>query len=287
MPTDNAPVVPVLNAHRNVLNCLKQMCFYGRIVLTYNPADPALPDLMEQPDWRFIEIAHQEHIRRKEYLLGIKDNKTYDVFIPGHVNFLSDAIVALYLRGHPGEAQKYFRYVHDTYKKNELDWNLNLHDYVWRQVRLEGRATRQSVTILTMGLIENAFQQGLMGYREDMNLAMETAAQLRDEYDSKAPERNKLDSLPQMQAEVAYYMMTTLPASVAMELYALLPVGVQRAIYDPLGTYMPQRCRQEHLDYAKAFPEPEGMEGFRQRRQAWIERNMQPRKKMAGEGQED
>jgi hypothetical protein len=287
VPTDNGQVVPVLNTHRNVLNCLKQMAFYGRIVLTYNPANPDLPELLEQPDWRFIEIAHQEHIRRKEHLLNVHDNKTYDAFIPGHVNFLSDAIIALYLRGRTDDAQKFFRYVHDTYKKDELDWNLPLHDYVWRQVRLEGRSTRQTASILTMGLIENAFQQGLMGYRDDMNLAMDTAAQVRNEYDTKTTERNKLDSMPQMQAEVAYGMMASLPASVAMELYAMLPVGVQRAIYDPLGTYMPDRCKQERLDYAKAFPEPEGMDGYRQRRQEFIEQHSTPRQKMAGEGGDD
>ena len=287
VPTDNNLVVPVLNTHRNVLNSLKQMCFYGRIVLTFNPSNPELPELLEQPDWRFIEITHREHIARKEHLLGIKDNKTIDVFIPGHVNFLSDAIVALYLRGHAEEAQKYFRYVHDTYTKNELHWNLNLHDYVWRELALEGRSTRQQVNTLTSALIANSFQQGLMGYRQEMDLAMEAAAKIRDEYDSKATERNKLAALPQMQSDVAYYMMTTLPASVAMELYQLLPVGVQRAIYDPLGTYMPQRCQQEHLDYAKAFPEPEGMEGYRQRRQAFIEQSSKLKQKMAGEGDEE
>jgi hypothetical protein len=285
VPTDNAPVVPVLNAHRNVMNCLKQMVFFGQIVLTVNPANPDLPDLMEQPDWRFIEVTHREHIARKEHLLGIKDDRTYSAFIPAHVNFLADAIMGLYLGGHREEAQKYFTYVHDTYKKYDIEWNMNLHDYVWRQVSREGHATRQMVTMLSMSLIENAFRQGLMGYRDEMTLAMDTARQFRDEYDAKANERNKMNPFPQMQAEVAYVMMAALPASVGMELYDMLPVDVQQALYDPLSTYMPQRCRQEKLDFAKAFPEPEGRDGFRKRREAWIEQNSAPRRKMAEEQQ--
>jgi hypothetical protein len=261
--------------------------FYGRIVLTYNPANPDLPDLLEQPDWRFIEITHQEHIRRKEHLLGVKDHQTFGAFIPGHVNFLSDAIIALFLRGRTEDAQKYFKYVHDTYKKNELDWNLPLHDYVWRQVRMEGRGTRQTAHTLVMSLIQNAFELGLMGYRDEMELAMGTAAQLHKEFNNQATTRNEMPSLVQMQAEGAYSMLMSLHGSVAMELYAMLSVPVQRAIYDPLGTFMRDRCKQQNLDFDKAFPEPEGMELYRQRRQQWIDQNAQPRQKMAGEDKEE
>ncbi len=280
-PAANQQAVPILNTHRNVLNSLKEICFYGRIVLTYNPDDPGLPGLMEKPDWRFIEVCDKEHIRTKIFLLGENDNKTYDAFIDGHVNFLADVVCQLFLGGHQEEAQKYFDYIRKTYKKGQPEWELNLHDWVWRFIGLEGQITRTSAMSLTMALINNAFEQGLMGYRDEMALAMQTAEQIRNDYDSKATTRNKIPDMPSLQATVAAEMISYLPSTVAMELYEMLPVNLQRAVYDSISTYMPQRCEREHVDFAKAFPEPEGMAGFRQRRDEAIKQSDKPHQRMA------
>ncbi|MCP4378905.1 MAG: hypothetical protein GY794_22355, partial [bacterium] len=93
-----------LNTDRTLLNALKNMTWMGK--MDYFSAVPrlgtqeGLPDIRFRSDWRFIESAHEEYER-----LGIKHAKLRGVTFDknplntGHINFLGDAIAALYIRG--------------------------------------------------------------------------------------------------------------------------------------------------------------------------------------------
>jgi hypothetical protein len=282
--------VDSLNAERNVLNSLKQLCVSGRISLTYNHADPSLPSIFSLPDWRFVEVTNRVFQDMKKLITGTEDGQTYEVLIPSHLNFLTDAIINLRFGGDIGHAERIMKYVRDTYGTSDKKWTLSPEEFVLNELTNmseSGGPRAYLVGGLINGMIQQAYLAGMMGYREEFESNMASAGRLWTWHNKShdTPVRMLLPDLPIIEASNAYSIMTSLPAVNASVLWEMLPNDVQLACYDGLLEFMPDRCRADKMSFEKAFPAPPGIENYRKAEQARQEALRAQEQLKAGGGQ--
>ena len=106
--------IHVLNTERNVLNALKAMTRFGRI--RYDPRYPERQGLILIPDWRFIEPAVREYTVAGDLLLQSPHESmgAKNALASGHLNFLTNAILLLYVAGKEEDAEHYYKNLRDS-----------------------------------------------------------------------------------------------------------------------------------------------------------------------------
>ena len=264
-----------LNTDRYLMNSLKSMSAYGRLTLQYNPRDPSMPQVLFGPDWRFIEPTNQEYAWMGKYVQGNSDGRTYEQFMDGHINYLSDMIRELWQLGLVDKAQQQLDFIRNTYKPTDPKWKLGLDDWVIFTFTEEA-APREAVwRNMVLSSLARAYIAMVADYPEEYELLMARAQAFWKQFDETAPDRNRMRSFFDMQCQAAGDMIVdaspmglrTLSVLTGSSLYGRLPLPIQQEIYDGLVYYkMPQRCQAQGLDFAKAFPQPKGMEDVRKRR---------------------
>jgi len=276
-----------LNTDRTLLTCLKNLTWQGKLDYVASrsalEAEEPVPTIRFRSDWRFIEATHQEYLR-----LGIehakirKEEFEKNPLDSGHINFLDNAIAALYIRGRRAEAQKYFDWVRENYKKKTADgiWGAdNLDDFVTAslidQENLIPRvATAQLTSSLQMAMVwlargDNASFKGNVDYAQRLHRAY---------HKGKVAKSRRL-ALPPLEGIAASILAELLVRPRLMDFELSLPERsvmytaleqrwprVVASVYDLVRRPLLAQCQAEDLDFDKLFPPPRDLEAVRQRR---------------------
>ena len=277
-----------LNTHRTLLTCLKTLTWQGKLDYFASRsalgAEEPLPTIRFRSDWRFIEATHQKYL-----YLGIEHAKLREEKFEknpldtGHINFLANAIAALYIRGRRAEAQEYFDWVRKNYKKtDDKIWGAdNLDDFVvaslTNQENLIPRvATAQLTASLQMAMVwlargDTAAFAGNFDY----------AQRLHRSYHNSEAARSRRLALPPLELIAAGILTELLvrPGLLDFDLslpersvmYAAMEQRLPRvvaAVYDMVRRPLLHQCQVEDLDFDKLFPPPSGLEAIRQHRRS-------------------
>ena len=279
-----------INTDRTFLTCLKTLTWRGKMEYLTPPSrmegESPMPFIRFRSDWRFIEAVHREYeelgkehakIRNKEF----KDNPLKD----GHINFLGNAIEALFIQGRLKEAQKHFDWVRNNYdKKDDKIWGAEtLEKFVIaslsEQENLIPRITTAQLTAsLQMALVWLA-SGDVEGYEKNMNYARRLFNKYR-QYETMRTRRTidleitAADILSELMVRPKM-MNFDLSLEKRSTLYRSLMLRWPRLaarVYDRIGRPLLRKCQNEKLDFFKLFPRPELLNTIRRERAAEAKR---------------
>ena len=266
--------VDSLNTYRNIITSLRDMTTFGRIVLEYNPRDRARPIIMESPNWDFIDVVNRVYVDFNEFITGQADGTTYESFIPGHMNYLAEAIVGLYQLGETRHAQRVLQYVRDHYKtgqtkgfRTDRKWQLPLDAFVHLELTRSGMPRRAAMFALISGSIQRAYTSAAMGDIDQYQRAITQASNLWQSYDDSLDSaRQQMLPLPALQGAIVSGILDRLTVPNAKTVWDLLGDDVQSWAYDAIAQYMVGRCRQANMNFQDVFPAPVGLKRARAER---------------------
>ena len=267
-----------LNIDRNLLNCLKDLTWIGRLTYAENPDYPESPEITWTSDWRYIKPTHQAHIslgRIAVIVEGDVRGKTFDLnkFRTGHVNYLSRAIHMLYAGGRHKQADYYYEWTKSHYKKTGDLWDLPLDQYVIADINRDGRPIPSLAYSQIRAAIVAAYENYASDKMERYRASLRYGKRVYDYYQSGAPERLKMQPWPRCVATVLAPMLVR-PRSVGMYLslpyrsriYTSLDNKIQLELYDYVERLLRRQCdeaKPNRLLFDTAFPAPVGLEEHR------------------------
>ena len=255
------------NNDRNVLNCLKDMTFWGKMVYTTNPQNPEWPDLALLPDTRYVMACHKEHIRLGEIISKSRgDEFDEQLFRSGHVNYLVTVIQMLYAQQRTADAQELFDWLRDTYKLKTNEWALPLEEFVFHKLNSEGRPIRRVADSQIASAMVTAYTNAAAGRMREFRQAMGYAGRVYQVYQKDAPERLKMRPFGQLQQQMLSQLMVRpqlygvwLPLEARSRLYRSLDQPDQIAVYANAGAMLLRECQADpDIEFDTAFPKPPG-----------------------------
>ena len=261
--------IDTLNTSRLILNPLKALVSYGSATLVYNKANPSQPFLMMEPNWRFIASCQNAH----EEMAKLHEGPKETFFGAGHENFLISSVQTLFMAGRISEAQKYFGESKDRYGKwSPKLYALDLEQFVYQSINPDGIPNRARMAQLVNGQVRRAYRYLAMGYDESFRLYTQQAfwfwKKWRDGIDGDP--RKVLEPFDVIQGRAALNVLGRIPLESGVTLWPYIPLPARQDAYDQMIELFTPLCEQENVDFAKAFPEPPGMEQYRKTRDAMI-----------------
>lgn len=274
---DDVSYGPTLQTARVVLNSLKNLTWNGRLMYTENPRNPDLPMLSLHLDPRYVPAmlkTYDQFRKRSDEDFGPEDN----TFMSGHINYLAGVMNALYAMGEREMAQEIFDYMKRVYDPPGAEWDYPLREFVLYRINREGRPIRKHA----IAQVTAALRAGLL-LRLGRNAAeaadsFDYARNVYEIYQSKAKGAYPLPPLERMIASEAMALVVN-PKIVGVDHLSLtdrsriyndsqLDDNVRRLMYDAVKAALAERCQREGIDFDRAFPEPPGMDAFRQQYQS-------------------
>jgi hypothetical protein len=271
--------IDTLNTAREVLNCLKDLVWRGRLVYQENADHPDEPTMERYSDWRFIEYAQKQHMvcieemgKTKGYAFRDNDLRA------GHENFLIDAILMLYAGQRRDEAgnllaQYYFDWTKEHYETpNDTKWNKDLHGFVIAQLNASGAPIIDRALSQITTSVQAAYVAQARGDANTFNERMEYAQLVYNKFNASAPDRNKFKQPFGMMASKVAAVLVFDPAYLGENLslmdriyiYHSLSDDEQVYIYAYYGGLLLRACQAHGLDFNKSFPRPAGLDRFLQ-----------------------
>ena len=258
--------IHTLNTERNVLNALKAMTRAGRI--RYDPRYPERQGLILIPDWRFIEPAAREYTVASGLLLQSTRERMGDknALASGHLNFLTNAILLLYVAGKEEDAQHYY----DNLKGSGL---VSLKEELYQKTLADFVATKMSRGDMPMSMMLLAFRYGAL-VRAYRALAEGNKAEFARGYAFAKRAYTAMSDVPSrvrppvFELEEVMFLQSMLldPRSVGMRIPLLaksriynaleLPLRTRQALYPMVARRLREQCDREGVDFDKAFPAP-------------------------------
>jgi len=270
--SESMATILATNTDRIVLNCLKDMSYYGRLGYEES-ASPDWPRLVMLPDYRYIAATHAEHVRLGELVSKARNEPfSENLFKAGHINYLVWASQMLYARHRRSEANKYFRYIKETYKPKGPEWKLSLAQFIFFRLNQGGRPIHQLAQPQIAAAILAAYEFSARGNVQDARSSMQYAIRVYNIYRKGAVERMKLRPFGVIQLDLVRALLIRpqiyamwLPLTDRSRLYASISPQGQLKIYDSIAPALRRQCEAEGLDFDKAFPAPPGLEEYRER----------------------
>ncbi|MCD4825348.1 MAG: hypothetical protein K8S55_12195 [Phycisphaerae bacterium] len=275
-----------LNHRRNVLNSLKNLTSMGLVNILWRPDNPDYPNYYESADLRYIEPTHQQHIEYAKADAKLK-GKTFDknTLASGHVNYLIKAMDLLVADGRiggikpkVGTAQYYYDYIKREYKRTGKMWDSeSVEDFVVAEMAAEGSVPRYEITLvmLKFTLKRALVARGLTNDEKEFQNRWRFARRLFNAYQKGAADRMKI---PGGFNNVAGNVLTVLlgrPRTLGLtisvadrsDIYLALAdkPQIQVIAYHQLEGFLRRLCKAGGIDFAKAFPAPPGLEGYRRK----------------------
>lgn len=290
LETIEAEEVEALNTNRNVLNCLKELTWWGRLTMidrrqrgggadvlsleAMRPeSDMQLQDveLYYNYDPRFIAPTHNEHLRTIQALMAksetlrlrprFADNPLRD----GHVNYLDHSIRMLYAGYRRKDAQQYYDWLKANYTARGPRWELpTVEEFVMAGLREEGAPTRSLATSqidASLFVALAALGRGEQGIFES---SMQYARKVHASYQANVnQQRVGLPPLEEVVVNVAAVLLVNprvagfnLPLEDRSAIYKALPAEIQRKAFARVERFLRADCRQQGLEFGQAFPPP-------------------------------
>lgn len=232
------------------------------------------------PDLNFIESMHQAYLKYgKLFDPSPTDQGLNATFRTGHINFLSEAIRLLYFADRKREARRYFEFLRSEYGRTEFgdlnqEFDRSLDQFVEDSLleEIEGHwETRATVA----GLIAAGFDELAMGNLARYNQLVKKALALHAKYNQdklkEQVQKMRLPPFREFQADVlraALQQPSVSPGILVNKarLWGFLPLYLKHAVYDDVFEQLRAECAAIQFDLASAFPEPEGMDQYREER---------------------
>ena len=279
--------VDALNTQRNVLNCLKELTWRGRMTMVDARDREATEDAlslepvseesqMQLPnieigqfgDLRYIPEVHEEFLGAIETMLGQRHKHlSSSPLATGHINFLRGAIKMLYAARRQAEAQRYLDWVRRAYGRKGQEWShQDVEDFVLYELRRETQLSRDlAESMISMSLLVGfvaASRDDMDTYQESLTLARRAHAA----YQEDRPERMHLPRFERYSLMIATRLIGNprgagynVSLADRSNLYRKLlrdSPPVARIIYERLRRLLKRQCEDEGLDFDKAFPPP-------------------------------
>ena len=285
-----------LNNNRIILNSLKDLTAYGRLVYVENYDNPERPQITLMPDARYIWPTHLEHVRIiKGWVEATNRNPETEKPVTvadaplkaGHENYLIAQMGNLLLAGRFSEASRLLQYIKQTYKPEGPEWQTdNPLEFIVPRLTREGRPTTAQAREMVGIAVQTAYYHAAIGDMQAYQTFMrDLALRIYQAYEADIPGRNSLGPFVYFAALTMRQMLVeprvfghnlTLPQR--SELYKLasqwsaeVAPGRQyplaTIVYD--GIEQPVRAEAEALGYSfeALFPEPRRLEEYREFRQ--------------------
>jgi hypothetical protein len=210
------------------------------------------------------------------------ENRAFTTYANGLTNFLKDAIRTTYRFGDIEQADRWFTELREFPGLNINDpvlfddLGLDLATFVAKQLE-EDRISIPHVAASEVQMsLRSAFLNGLLGgdrqvFEGNIDYARKVHSkyfEIQNQTTLVDRERNRMDEMhPDFAMEASNVFLTMLVNSgmhpiQASRVYARVPSGIQRFIYDRLASFM-ARSGLTREDFEGLFPEPPGMEQFR------------------------
>jgi hypothetical protein len=283
-----------LNTDRVILNCLHEMTMRGRLTMTdgrrrgttedvlsseqrKGKSDKDLPRVLlhRNFDLRFVEATQQEYDRQIIEMAGSPERAAaLDKNNPlrnGHINYLVNAIKALYAAHRRAEAQKWLNWVRLRYAPVGPEWLLgDVEDFVLWGLRRDRDAPRgfaegQVAISLTVAMVALA-----RGDRETFDESYAYAHKVHRVYNQGRDERTRLDTMAEFTWTIAMRLLVApkpmgfhLSLTERSQLYKSLDEASRKAIYPRISRPLKSFCKAEGIDFEKAFPAPAEPKGRR------------------------
>lgn len=270
-----------VNTDRLVLHGLQECFRFGE--LFYNMLDDtyvALPNLNFIDSYtRALDVLREREDERFE-----GTHRAYSLYTTGYHNFLRDVIRILYRRGETGEAERYFQYLRQTTIRNTSDTLLQLMEQSktleeFVALDLDERIVSADFALTEIiAALHGAWVQGLLrGDRERFDAAIEYANKVHKKYmeyqnvtTTADPNVNRMGSaiMPPrfidvvVNAFVDFLLSGEVGQVEAHLIWERAPRGLRQAAYDTLA----QLLKPREPAFDQLFPEPQGMEEYRQLR---------------------
>jgi hypothetical protein len=274
-----------LNNARNVLNSLKTLTATGLVTMQNRPGRPNYPAYYESADLRYIEPTNQQHlafieeIRKSQLQKGQAKPFEKNILATGHVNYLVECIQYLLADGRVAQAQKYFDFIRQKYKRKGPEWDFQLvEEFVLHNMLKDGSlryvvALELMTTALKRAFISRGLYDNEAAYRRQMSLA----GRIYKIYEAKAVDRMKLQGKFHQFAGNVFRGLLGRPRIFGLSLNLVQRSDIYLSMADQPEVQMPayislerlfkELCKAQHLDPAKAFPPPPGVAEYRKKQQ--------------------
>ena len=199
-----------------------------------------------------------------------------DIFRAGHINFLVESIRALYLADRKREAARYYEYCRETYSRTPSG-KFNpafmgpLDTFVeasFRQGLDGGRETQLAINAWMANAYDNLADGNIVQYNNLRKMALELHRNYHGQLSDMATSK-RLAPFNEMQVDMLLFTfrqpaVNHLILLRKVKLWRNLPQNLKRAVWDQARELFAAECQLYEFDVAKAFPEPAGMEQFRE-----------------------
>ncbi len=274
-----------LNTERILLYALRNLSRRGWLVFEPNPQDVNQSYFHQLPDLRFIDITHKTYIA-----LGERYNATPSwraegggqYLGSGHQYFLHESVRQLYFNGDEERAAYYYEWLREHFR--ERDGKSIKKMYMKPLWEFAVAEARQNIDIFrgTSDTINGLLFQGYLAlaqgeaerYAKCQNQARRLWGQYMAQRMNDETPRRKLPDFERM-ARDRLALFLRLPSSggavptVGMvgkaRLWERLPTRAKQAVWDEVAKALQIMCERWRppLDFARAFPEPPGMDAYR------------------------
>ncbi len=267
-----------VNTARLMFFSVRNLFSRGDLTFEPDPANVHMSYIDTNPNLNFVDAMHRAFVRYGSFL----DPKPEEgggvgfIYRVGHVNFLTEAICLLYIRGREAEAMHYYRYLANAYGRKpdgELQDNYArpLHDFAMARF-YDSLANYRDAYAAISEMLSMGYEELSRGKVSRYNKAVERASELWNKYmeDKKTDlaERRKLPPFGDIQQDILSTILAT-PAPGQntlinkVKLWRNLPLSLKQFVYDDLAAPLTEECGLYDFDAAAAFPMPAGMDEFR------------------------
>ncbi len=269
------------NTARMLFFSLRNLRERNKII--FEPFPPAIHQsyFSALPDMNFIEPLHRAYLMYGKMIDPDPGRGVGETFRTGHINFLRESIVALFLAGRETEAQQYYDYIRTTYQTRpdgSLDpkYAAPLGDFV-TDVFYEGiegaRETNRAIGQILFAAYLELSEGNFTTYDNLVRRAGDLHRKFMEDKIGELSEAKKLPPFADMQVDAlaAWLMIPATDQNIIFRkvfLWKVARVDFRQTLYDDLRDGLAAECEVWELDFAKAFPEPPGMDEFRKRRDA-------------------
>lgn len=226
------------------------------------------------------------------------EERAYRVMAAGYINFLRDVVRIYYRMGERDKAADYFERIRTWHKINytedEYELGLPLDEFIKTDFKERIDSPNFAATEIVAAL-RDAFLRGLLRldsdvFRRQRQYAYEVHQEFQKSQNrptSADVQANRMNFIPPIyldtEAGVLFEVLMQLTAGTQVELpveasqvYRRSPVQTARAVYDRLVETLGSRAR----NFASWFPEPPGMEEYRELRKQLAAGSDEARKKL-------
>ncbi|MGA2265706.1 MAG: hypothetical protein ABSH10_04670 [Phycisphaerae bacterium] len=280
--SNDTPIEAVnsLNTDRIALGCMKALVAAGRLTYLENPDRPNEPSVDFWGDWRYIDAAQREYLDTIDVICKAEGGTpfTKNILRGGHINFLILSFQMLYVQGQVDRAEYYFDWVKKTYGMKSDEWDQPLDEFIIMMLNKDRNLISEEVARTQLaGALQMAYYFLAVDNMDAYNRDMKYAARVYEVYQKSnfgtEYERLHLQPFEAITSHIAAAVLVDpycagyyLPLMGRVQLYSRLDDATRVLAYDRLvgSQVLQEQCRDEGLDFNKAFPQPPGLEQYRQ-----------------------